>query len=173
MRGDEFEQGSRIRGRSSGSRSATSASPVSGRTPSGMRYSSRALSGRMPIIWWTDRSRAVASRARVALASPRSCSATAFGWPFRAARPRGQLAAVSSPALSWWPMRCQPPGSYVGGGRFCAGFIANRSHPPVTPICSTLRRPFQYGCRSVTSTDIGPCGKSPSRRPRRRTRNLP
>ena len=67
-----------------GSATYPMANPVSGRNPAGMRYSSRALSGTMPIIWWTARPRAVASSVNVALASPRSCWAAAFGWPFLA-----------------------------------------------------------------------------------------
>src|SRR3954470_9230004 len=49
----------------SGSAAYPIARPVIGWTPSGMRYNPRALSGRMPIIWWTDRPRAVASRVRL------------------------------------------------------------------------------------------------------------
>src|SRR5262249_53883408 len=69
------------------------------------------------------------------------------------------------------PSGASPGGATSGGVPFLCSFLCQPlTPPPVTPICSTLRRPCQYGCRSVTYTDIGPCGKSLPRRPRRRIR---
>ena len=46
---------------------------VSGRTSSGSAQASRIRSATMPLIWWTESPRWVASTVRLAAASPRSC----------------------------------------------------------------------------------------------------
>ena len=79
------------------------AKAVTGWMPSGIWNTSRAVSGRIPIIWWRLSPRAVASNDRFPAASPKSWTAAAFGLLLREKSRLVQASASTGAALahSW------------------------------------------------------------------------